>query len=86
MIFCLLEMILGYSMELNRFLSKLLRRKTWDEAYSLHDLEIPRDRPRGALGLSKGLIDHLLKRFNMNGCSPSYALILKGIGALTKRF
>ena len=53
--------------------------KDLSEASYVIGIEIHRDRSRGLLGLSqKNYIEKVLKRFNMQNCSSSVALVVKG--------
>jgi Reverse transcriptase (RNA-dependent DNA polymerase) len=65
--------------ETKRFLSKKFDMKDLGEASYVIGIEIYRDRSRGMLGLSqKAYIEKMLKRYNMQNCSPSVAPIIKG--------
>ena len=65
--------------ETKRFLSKNFEIKDLGEASYVIGIKINRDRSRGILGLSqKAYIEKVLKRYNMQNCSPSVAPIVKG--------
>jgi Reverse transcriptase (RNA-dependent DNA polymerase) len=65
--------------ETKYFLSKKFDMKGLGEASYVISIEIYRDRSRGILGLSqKVYIEKMLKRYNMQNCSPSVAPIIKG--------
>ncbi|XP_058729485.1 secreted RxLR effector protein 161-like [Vicia villosa] len=53
--------------------------KDLGDAYVVLGIQIFRDRSRGILGLSqKGYIERILKRFNMQSCSPCSVPVQKG--------
>jgi Reverse transcriptase (RNA-dependent DNA polymerase) len=65
--------------EIKYFLSNKFDMKDFGEASYVIGIEIYRDRSRGILGLSqKAYIEKILKRYNMQNCSPSVAPIIKG--------
>ena len=70
---------MGMIHETKEFFSKNFDMKDLGEVSFVIGLEIQRDRSRGLLGLSqKAYIEKVLKRFNMQNCSASVALIVKG--------
>ncbi|GJZ21614.1 putative RNA-directed DNA polymerase [Tanacetum coccineum] len=65
--------------ETKRFLSENFEMKDLGEASYVIGIEIYRDRSRGKLGLSQmGYIDKILKKYNMQNCSPTIAPVVKG--------
>ncbi|GJX88605.1 putative RNA-directed DNA polymerase [Tanacetum coccineum] len=65
--------------ESKRFLSRNFDMKDLGEASYVIGIEIHRDRANGKLGLSqKAYIERVLNRFNMQHCSPTVALVIKG--------
>jgi Reverse transcriptase (RNA-dependent DNA polymerase) len=65
--------------EIKYFLSKKFDMKYLGEISYVICIEIYRDRSRGILGLSqKVYIKKMIKRYNMQNCSPSVAPIIKG--------
>lgn len=65
--------------ETKRFLSSNFEMKDLGEASYVIGIEIHRDRSRGILGLSqRAYIDKVLKKYNMQSCSPSVAPVVKG--------
>ena len=70
---------MGMIHETKQFLSKTFDMKDLGEATYVLGIEIHRDRLRGLLGLSqKSYIEKVLKRFNMQNCYSSVALVVKG--------
>ena len=69
---------MGMILETKQFLSKNFDMKDLGEASYVIGIEIHRDRSCGLLGLSqKNYIEKVLKRFNMQNCSSSVALVVK---------
>lgn len=65
--------------ETKRFLHNNFDMKDLGEASYVLGIEIHRNRSHGVLGLSqRAYIDKVLKRFNMQNCSPSVAPVVKG--------
>ena len=65
--------------ETKRFLSSNFDMKDLGEASYIIVIEIHQDRSRGILGLSqRPYIDKVLKKYNMQNCSPSVAPVVKG--------
>ncbi|GJS77072.1 retrotransposon protein, putative, ty1-copia subclass [Tanacetum coccineum] len=65
--------------ETKRFLSENFEMKDLGEASNVIGIEIYRDRSRGILGLSqRAYIDKILKKYNMQNCSPTVAPVVKG--------
>nr|GEV40859.1 putative zinc finger, CCHC-type [Tanacetum cinerariifolium] len=65
--------------ESKRFLSRNFDMKDLGEASYVIGIEIHRDQVNGRLGLShKAYIERILNRFNMQHCSPTVALVIKG--------
>jgi Reverse transcriptase (RNA-dependent DNA polymerase) len=65
--------------ETKYFLLNNFEMKDLGEASYVIGIEIHRDRSRGILGLSQKIyIEKILKRYNMETCSPSVAPIVKG--------
>ena len=65
--------------ETKHFLFGHFDMKDLGEASYILGIQILRDRANGVLRLSQKMyIDHVLKRFNMQSCSPGKAPIVKG--------
>ena len=65
--------------ESKRILSHNFDMKDLGEAAYVIGIEIYRDRAKGILGLSqRAYLDRVLTRYNMQHCSPSVALVIKG--------
>ena len=69
---------MGMILETKQFLSKNFDMKDLGEASYVIGIEIHQDRSCGLLGLSQNNdIEKVLKRFNMQNCSSSVALVVK---------
>ncbi|GKE55041.1 retrovirus-related pol polyprotein from transposon TNT 1-94 [Tanacetum coccineum] len=65
--------------ETKRFLSKNFEMKNLKEASYVIGIEIYQDRSRRILGVSqRAYIDKFLKKYSMQNCSPTVAIIVKG--------
>ena len=73
---------MGTLYEVKQFISKNFEMKDIDKASYVISIKIPRERPRGIVGLSQETyINKVLERFRMKDYLPSLGPIVKVVGS-----